>query len=418
MIALPPAKLGESPRPVMARLDGLTGLRFFAAIYVVVFHYATPALLGAPRGVLNVALSGYVAVDFFFILSGFILAYNYMTPAGAFKGTRRRFWVARFARIYPAYALSFLLCLPMVARATFRGTSTGLAFYRFLRSLGIVAVMQQSWLPWMALWGNAPAWSLSVEAFFYLIFPLAAFCLGKLSVRACLPALMIVWLMGLAAPTAWVVTDLASAEHITQPGEPGWAPGTQVLRPWVESSPRSKGLMEKDLRSMVMPIFRVPEFLVGALLGRLLLASTALQRRRAALFVIPAILLVVALLAMSDRIPKPLLRNGLLAPLFCAVIFGMSGGGSWIERVLSSRAFVPLGEASYSVYILQSPVAQILSFEGGSIPSFIGYCLLLVGASLVSFFKIETPIRKRLTARLLSPRIDVQLESNAGRGTA
>jgi peptidoglycan/LPS O-acetylase OafA/YrhL len=112
---------------------------------------------------------------------------------------------------------------------------------------------------------------------------------------------------------------------------------------------------------------------------------------------------IIGVLAVSDHIPKPLIRNGLLAPLFCLVIFGMSGGGSWIERLFSKRAFIPLGEASYSAYILQNPVAQLVGFEGGSLLGFLGYVVLLVAASLLSFFKIETPIRKWLMARL-APR--------------
>jgi peptidoglycan/LPS O-acetylase OafA/YrhL len=392
------------PSRAVARLDGLTGLRFFAAIYVVAFHYATPALVGAPRAVLNIALSGYVAVDFFFILSGFILAYNYLKPDGALKGTKRQFWLARFARIYPAYALSFLICMPFALRELLRAEPVGTALYHFCRSLGVAGVMQQSWLPWMAMWGNAPAWSLSVEAFFYLVFPLLAPLVGRLSVRACIPALLAMWLVGLAVPTAYVVKDHVSPAHATAPGEPSWAPGTPVERPWLATSARSHDLVMNDFRSMTTPLARLPEFLVGVLLGRLLLGASALQRRRAGRCVVPALLLIVGLLAMSDHIPKPILRNGLLAPLFCVVIFGMSGGGSWLERVLSKKAFVPLGEASYGAYILQTPLANLLAFEGGSLLGFFGYAALLVGVSLLSFFKIETPARKFLMARLGAPR--------------
>jgi peptidoglycan/LPS O-acetylase OafA/YrhL len=391
------------PKPPLARLDGLTGLRFLAAIYVVVFHYATPSLVNAPRAVLNVALSGYVAVDFFFILSGFILAYNYLTPSGELKGTKRQFWAARFARIYPAYALSFLLVLPFVAREMFAAEPFKMALYHFGRALGVVTVMQQGWLPWLSMWGNAPAWSLSVEAFFYLVFPLLAPVLGRLSLRACVPLLVGVWLLGLAAPAMRVVQDHNSVERVTSPGEPAWAPGTAVERPWVAASPRSQALIKADMRTMVTPIFRLPEFIAGVLLGRLLLGATARQRQRAGRLVVPAMVAIIGVLAVSDHIPKPLIRNGLLAPLFCLVIFGMSGGGSWIERLFSKRAFIPLGEASYSAYILQNPVAQLVGFEGGSLLGFLGYVVLLVAASLLSFFKIETPIRKWLMARL-APR--------------
>jgi peptidoglycan/LPS O-acetylase OafA/YrhL len=388
------------PKPPLARLDGLTGLRFLAAIYVVVFHYATPSLVNAPRAVLNVALSGYVAVDFFFILSGFILAYNYLAPNGDLKTTKRQFWVARFARIYPAYALSFLLILPFVAHDLLQTEPFKMALYHFGRSLGVVTVMQQGWLPWMSMWGNAPAWSLSVEAFFYLSFPLLAPLLGRLPLRACVPLLVGVWLLGMSAPAVRIAQDHASVEYTTMPGEPSWAPATAVERPWVATSDRAHALIKDDLSTMVVPIFRLPEFIAGILLGRLLLGSTPQQRRRAGRLVAPGLVAIVALLAVSDHIPKPLLRNGLLAPLFCLVIFGMSGGGSWLERLLSKRAFLPLGEASYSAYILQNPIAQLLGFEGGSLLGFLGYLVVLIAASLLSFFKVETPIRKLVMARM------------------
>jgi hypothetical protein len=85
----------------------LTGLRFFAAPHVVWFHYAP----GLPHWPGNIVRNGYMAVALFFVLSGFVLAYTYegrtVEP--------RRFWLARFARIYPGYLTAFCLIAPAVA---------------------------------------------------------------------------------------------------------------------------------------------------------------------------------------------------------------------------------------------------------------------------------------------------------------
>jgi peptidoglycan/LPS O-acetylase OafA/YrhL len=91
-------------------LPALTGVRFFAAFYVVLSHslpwVATRFRIPWPAKIF--LSNGYLAVAMFFLLSGFILAYTY---DGQITGSRNRarFWEARFARIYPVYLLSLVL---------------------------------------------------------------------------------------------------------------------------------------------------------------------------------------------------------------------------------------------------------------------------------------------------------------------
>jgi peptidoglycan/LPS O-acetylase OafA/YrhL len=143
-------------------LPALTGIRFFAAFYVVLFH-SRPWLMShfnLPGSLITFLGNGYLAVALFFLLSGFILSYTY---AGNVENGRQhaKFWEPRFARIYPVYFLSLMLALP---------------FQRALPLTTKIAVlaMVQAWNPfrrgWTGAW-NYPAWSLSVEAFFYLCFP-------------------------------------------------------------------------------------------------------------------------------------------------------------------------------------------------------------------------------------------------------
>ena len=91
--------LPQKPAPLAA----LTGLRFFLAIWVVLFHFARFPAAGFPVPVKNILSSGFLGVDVFFLLSGFLMAYNYLDGAGALVTTNRHFWAARFARIYPVY---------------------------------------------------------------------------------------------------------------------------------------------------------------------------------------------------------------------------------------------------------------------------------------------------------------------------
>ena len=77
-------------------LDALTGLRFLAALHVVLFHFGTPCLQGvAPEWMVQVVASGYASVGVFFLLSGFVLAYNYVDTAGGMQTPPRAFWSAR-----------------------------------------------------------------------------------------------------------------------------------------------------------------------------------------------------------------------------------------------------------------------------------------------------------------------------------
>ena len=83
-------------------LPPLTSLRFFAASGVVIFHYN----LTSPVFPKVVASFGYEAVTFFFVLSGFILAYAHGIPGAGMNVSAKQFFIARFVRIWPVYALS------------------------------------------------------------------------------------------------------------------------------------------------------------------------------------------------------------------------------------------------------------------------------------------------------------------------
>jgi Acyltransferase family len=149
------------------QLRPLTSIRFLFALLVVVFHGQETLEQGGfenwPFFAQAVISHGYVGVSFFFVLSGFILAYTYRR-----KLTKAEFWGARFARIYPAYLLAFIIILPIAIYAATLNGDRGLAVF----TTGLQLTLTQSWVPYTALQWNAPAWSLSVEAFFYALFPL------------------------------------------------------------------------------------------------------------------------------------------------------------------------------------------------------------------------------------------------------
>ena len=124
-----------------------------------------------------------MGVPFFLILSGFILSYSYLGQL-RFGGERRRFWEARFCRVYPVYLLSLLIDWPIRGQMTAGFTIA-------------VLTATQAWNPanGLAQMWNFPAWTLSVEAFFYLCFPLLLPACAKLQRRiqiACIALLCLV----------------------------------------------------------------------------------------------------------------------------------------------------------------------------------------------------------------------------------
>lgn len=149
-------------------IRALTGLRGIAALYVVLFHY-TDGL--HPTNAFKVLIShGYLAVDIFFVLSGFVMALNYRHLFSSTSGTP--LWRAytvflgrRIARIYPLY-----LCGTIAGYVVLRFTLPDTASFSELhQTLGLNLAMVQAWF--LAPNLDGPSWSLSTEWAAYLIFP-------------------------------------------------------------------------------------------------------------------------------------------------------------------------------------------------------------------------------------------------------
>lgn len=147
------------------KLDALTSLRFFAAAMIVIGH---AHFIFGSLGIANAAPLEQ-GVSFFFVLSGFILAYNYPTLEGA--GAIKKFWLARFARVWPLHALMLFLWIALIFEFDRQKYFPG--FDGFARLTANILLLQ-AWIP-LPNWAinfNGVAWSLSVEFFFYALFPL------------------------------------------------------------------------------------------------------------------------------------------------------------------------------------------------------------------------------------------------------
>ncbi len=318
-------------------LGALTGLRFLAAAQVVLFHSIGPRLDRLSPPLAGLLGAGYTGVSLFFVLSGFVLAYNYLSPGQG--GTTRigDFLAARVARIYPVYLIGVLLALPGFAGKLLRTHGPGDAFLAGSPVVVSALTLTQSWIPAYACRVNCPGWSLSVEAFFYLAFPLLGVFLATRAKTRLVPIILSCWLLAMTAAATYLALDPDGLVVIT---------------------PTSEGFWLNALK--YNPVVRLPEFVIGMSLGLLFLRQADAVGRRPGLVALAAFGLVGVVLAESGRVPYPIMNGGLLLGPFALLILALASGKGLLAGILGSRPAILLGEASYALYILHGPIHSIL----------------------------------------------------------
>ena len=194
-----------------SRFSSLTSLRFVAAMTIVLYHYfalgddfSTDDGVGAAANPISRGLAhyfsaltnGHLAVGFFFVLSGFVLAHAHFNELRSGQFQYVPFLKRRFSRIYPlffiitvGYGVAFLLALSLGIKVNHPQNFTWTAFLSnvfLLRGLGLIG----------HLTFDGPAWYVSSQWHLYLLFPLLALCvlrcpLGKLGTLVAAVALFL-----------------------------------------------------------------------------------------------------------------------------------------------------------------------------------------------------------------------------------
>jgi peptidoglycan/LPS O-acetylase OafA/YrhL len=172
------------------QIRSLTSLRGVAALIIVVHHFAYYAL--PQLGVMLSAYSyffqnGYLAVDLFFILSGFIMTHVYLErfSAGVSKSNYWQYLRARFARIYPLHLFTLSVLVGLQSIELYLANPTAFTGKFNLTALFANVFMLQAFalncppLFWCDTYWNEPAWSISVEFVIYSIFPFILFAILK-----------------------------------------------------------------------------------------------------------------------------------------------------------------------------------------------------------------------------------------------
>lgn len=367
MAADPPLASG----PPIARppeLKALTGLRFLAALPVVLFHVLPRPAMSPEAG--KLADLGYISVGLFFVLSGFVLSYAYSGDAETIN--RRAFYRARFARIYPVYALAMLVALPAYTRLY---PSLKLQWWEYPVDVALRFLLVHAWHPGTIRHYNVPSWSLSVEAFFYLLFPFLLPVVFRLTPKETPRSLVMVLALASVAPLAY-----------------------SILYPGMTAALDSYRILLIKFH----PLVRLPEFLGGMLLGRLFVgAPPAWQGWQSDLAVAGAVATIVAAVALG--MPYPLLHTGGLAIPFAVIVYALATGKGLFAQALSWRPIMALGGASYALYILHLPLFSIFEKRAaaigitiGTLPFAFGVTCALIAVSLVVHYVFELPMRKWL----------------------
>lgn len=321
-----------------AQINALTSIRYLAAAWVVLFHLKefTHAihLREAP-----IVLFGYLGVDFFFVLSGFVLTHVYKSQVDQARFDYWSFIAKRLGRIYPMHLFTLALFLVLGVISALAGLeyeiwNPGYPFEHLERGVLIRALMAHvtlihAWGATPGLLFNLPSWSISAEWFAYLMFPvfmlLFRIARGSAGVKL---ALAIVLFLGMAAATA--------------------------------------GLMDLQLTKMSwnIGILRiVPEFMLGVALYQFGVGWSA-GRRGARTGLIASVLVAVAgvhLGALSPGLEVPGATLAVTGMAF-VVFFAADCERHGVFPVLSNPFLVLLGEISYSVYMIHLLVA-ICVFE-------------------------------------------------------
>lgn len=354
-----------------SKLESLTVLRFLAAATVVIFHYGREtALYGKLPSVLA---AGSIVVTFFFVLSGFVIAItNVDRPLEVGK-----FYLNRVGRIFPVYFLALMLYMSAF--------DSPMAVPEYWYSVAMV----QTWVYPYSLALNAPGWSISVEMFFYFIAPGMIFLAGRRF------GMHWGWWLSFAF-VLWVVTQFILASLNRPPFNPGYPS------------------LGNDIISY-LPVSHLCSFVCG-FAGGIAYKQGCLQNLKER----DKVLLLLLSLWFCWYVSKSGFRlnaffelrfaygSSFYAVVFLPIIYFSALANRLVSKVIAFPLMVFLGEASYSLYILQMPVhvyyeryiSNLIPMEAEQ--KFWLFFVILVVCSCFSYLLIEKPISTMVRRALTS----------------
>lgn len=340
-------------------LRQLTSLRFFAAMWVVGYDYWPQLATTTPA----IVTKGYLGVELFFVLSGFILSHVYLDAFGERRASYRGFLWARLARIYPLH-LAILLALILLV------LGCGAIGWRLGGKLAVWSSIPGQLLLLQA-WGatpdggwNHPAWSISAEWLAYLTFPAFAWVFWRLRRRLVLAlALAVLLVIGLNVGFAALAGQALTHQTIA------WG-GLRI----------------------------VPCFFFGGVVYLMWRAAPA-GRNAALMGLLGAVLTVIGLAAAGAP-------DWSFTLAFGGLIYALASLASSRSRLLAGAVGVYLGEVSYAIYMVCIPwhlvfevfARRVAHWQGELMSPLLWICLAagVLPAAMVAHHLVERPARRVL----------------------
>jgi peptidoglycan/LPS O-acetylase OafA/YrhL len=367
----------------MKRIDQLTFTRFIAIIIVLFFHGSGGVYYQALSAIIPSAIliSATTSVTYLYVLSGFVMSLVYFRPQEKF--VVGKYWTSRILRLYPLYIISFLLVcyyyIDYIARI------------KPQKIFANVFVLQAWWPPYAESF-NYAAWSMTVEFFFYIIFPFFTMWAYRQSTKK------LIWL----SVALWVVSQTVH----------------KIL--WAGYFPEAENFL------VYFPIFHLSSFILGAVAGIWFLREgrdQVITTRTSLLFLMGSVSRVSIYIVASSKylqFPHGLeLMTGLLAPVLTVIITALALDKSRLSTFFNNPALVALGDTSYGLYILHVPFIWIYqrALENSSLlnPQLIfdyTFVPLMIGSGLLIHYYIDTPIRswlKKILQRVSLPLLILDL---------
>ncbi len=323
--AVTPAHARKPPLPA------LSGIRTLLAIFILLFHF-TPPHVDFLHPIID---NSFIFVGTFFLISGFILTYNYDHRATTLS--KRDFWLARFARLYPTYAFVLLLSTPLLS-AEWQARPHA----EFWTGMVVTPLLLQGWSPSLATFWNTVAWTLSADLVLYLLFPYILRVWATrgafLNTPARLVAIILaLWLLGLAPHLYY---HLANPDHLSAPAD------------------RYTGTVWMRVLKYT-PAAYLCTFLVGLTLAKLH-SMIDLSRRRSFAFSAVALSIIVAFFYIgAPHVPYVIIHGALLLPLFCLLVLGLTSPNP-ISAIFAFKPLVILGEATFALYLLHFNIFELI----------------------------------------------------------
>ena len=338
----------------------IDGLRAVAVLPVIFFHAGISIFRG-----------GYVGVDIFFVISGYLITTIILLEKEAGKFTIANFYERRARRIVPALTVVLLACLPFAYYWMLPK-----ALEEFSQSLIAVSLFSSNILFWRQAGYFETAtelkpllhtWSLAVEEQYYLFFPLFIILAWRFGKRT------IIILLVMLGAASLIMAQWGSGSH--------------------------------PVAAFYLIPTRLWEILIGSLIAFYLLRKSRMEvehpdtsfMRAQVLSVLGLLLVLYSIVVFDENTPFPSLYT-LIPTLGTALIILFASGKTHVGAALSNKLFVGIGLISYSAYLWHQPIfafARIISVNEPGDPLMFALGIAALALAYLTWKYVETPFRDK-----------------------